>query len=60
MIRNTIRADTYAAQASAATLENMRLSAQAELAVDYYELRGQDQMIQLFTNTVKAYRDSLD
>ena len=28
--------------------------------MDYYELRGQDQMIQLFTNTVKAYRDSLD
>jgi NodT family efflux transporter outer membrane factor (OMF) lipoprotein len=59
-VRNTVRADTYAAQASAATLENMRLSAQADLAADYYELRAQDQMIQLFADTVKAYRNSLD
>ena len=60
MVRNTVRADVYAAQASAATLENMRLSAQAELAVDYYALRGQDQLLELFTNTVRAYRGSLD
>jgi NodT family efflux transporter outer membrane factor (OMF) lipoprotein len=59
-VRNTVRADVYAAQASAATLENMELSAQADLAVDYYELRGQDEMIQLFNETVKAYRDSVD
>ena len=59
-VRNTVRADVYAAQASAATLENMKLTAQAELAVDYYELRGQDEMIQLFNETVKAYRESVD
>jgi NodT family efflux transporter outer membrane factor (OMF) lipoprotein len=59
-VRNTVKSDVYAAQASAATLENMKLTAQAELAVDYYELRGQDELIQLFNDTVKAYRDSLD
>ena len=41
-------------------LENMKLTAQADLAVDYYQLRGQDQLIQLFNDTVKAYRDTLD
>jgi NodT family efflux transporter outer membrane factor (OMF) lipoprotein len=60
MVRNTVRADAYAAQADAAILENLKLTAQAELAVDYYELRSQDQMIQLFDDTVKAYRKSLD
>jgi NodT family efflux transporter outer membrane factor (OMF) lipoprotein len=60
MVRNTVRADAYAAQASAALFENMKLTAQADLAVDYYELRGQDELIQLFNDTVKAYRDSLD
>jgi NodT family efflux transporter outer membrane factor (OMF) lipoprotein len=59
-VRNTVRANAYAAQASAAILENMKLTAQADLAVDYYELRGQDEMIQLFKDTVKAYKDSLD
>ncbi len=59
-VRNTVRADVYAAQASAAILENMKLIAQAELAADYYELRGQDEMIQLFDETVKAYRESVD
>jgi NodT family efflux transporter outer membrane factor (OMF) lipoprotein len=59
-VRNTVRANAYAAQASAATLENMKLTAQAELAVDYYQLRGQDELVQLFNDTVKAYRDSFD
>lgn len=60
LVRNTVKADASAAQASAATLENVRLSAQAELAVDFYELRGQDQLIKLYNDTVKAYRDTLD
>jgi NodT family efflux transporter outer membrane factor (OMF) lipoprotein len=59
-IRNTFAASTYAAQASAAQLENMRLTLQAELAVDFYELRGQDELIDLYTRTIKSYKDSLD
>ena len=41
-IRNTVDANVLAAQASAADLENVRLTMQAEVAVDYFELRAQD------------------
>jgi NodT family efflux transporter outer membrane factor (OMF) lipoprotein len=58
-VRNTVRSNAAAAQASAADLENTRLTAQAELAVDYYELRAQDSMQQLLDATVAAYRQSL-
>jgi NodT family efflux transporter outer membrane factor (OMF) lipoprotein len=59
-IRNTVKAEVYNAQASAATLENLRLTAQADLAVDYYELRGQDELKKVFDDTVVAYQKSLD
>jgi NodT family efflux transporter outer membrane factor (OMF) lipoprotein len=59
-VRNSVRANVYAAQASAADLENVRLSEQAELAVDYYELRAQDSLKQILDSTVVAYQDTLD
>jgi NodT family efflux transporter outer membrane factor (OMF) lipoprotein len=59
-VRNTVRANVYAAQASAADLENVLLSEQAELAVDYYELRAQDSLKQLLDSTVVAYQETLD
>ncbi|HEV3059798.1 MAG TPA: efflux transporter outer membrane subunit [Vicinamibacterales bacterium] len=59
-VSNTVKANAYSAQASAADLENVRLTLQAELAVDYFELRAQDTLKQLFDETVAAYRDSLD
>jgi NodT family efflux transporter outer membrane factor (OMF) lipoprotein len=59
-VRNTVRADVANAQVSAADLENVRLTAQAELAVDYYELRGQDALKQLLDSTVVAFQQSLD
>jgi len=59
-IRNTVKANTFAAQASAADLENVRLSAQAELAADYYELRAQDAMKRILDSTVGAYREALE
>jgi NodT family efflux transporter outer membrane factor (OMF) lipoprotein len=59
-VRNTVKGNVAAAQASAADLENTRLTAQAELAVDYYELRTQDKLQQLLDNTVVAYQQALD
>ncbi len=59
-VRNLVNANTFAAQATAADLQNVRLTAQSELAVDYFELRTQDALKQLFDATVSAYQDSLD
>ena len=59
-IRNNFLQNAAAAQASAADLENVRLTAQAELAVNYFEIRAQDALKRLFDETVAAYRDSLE
>jgi NodT family efflux transporter outer membrane factor (OMF) lipoprotein len=59
-VRNTVRAQASAAQASAADLENARLTANAEVAVDYFQLRGQDDLKQLLDSTVIAYQESLN
>jgi NodT family efflux transporter outer membrane factor (OMF) lipoprotein len=59
-VRNTVRAASANAQATAADLENTRLTAQAELAVDYFQLRGQDALKELLDATVKAYAESLN
>jgi NodT family efflux transporter outer membrane factor (OMF) lipoprotein len=59
-IRSNVRANIYAAQASAADLENVRLSIQGELAADYFELRAQDSLKELFDATVSAYQDALN
>lgn len=59
-VRNTVRANAAAAQADEADLENVRLTAHAEVAVDYYELRGQDELKQLLDSTVVAYQESLN
>ena len=58
-VRNQVRANVANAQASAADLENTRLTAQAELAADYFQLRGQDALKQLLDATVVAYAQSL-
>ena len=47
-IRNTVRQARYAAQVSAADLENERLTEQAALAEFFFEIRGQDQLQKLF------------
>jgi NodT family efflux transporter outer membrane factor (OMF) lipoprotein len=59
-IRNTVKGNSFEAQATAADLENTRLTAQAELAVDFFQLRSQDALKQLFNDTVRAYQDTLD
>jgi NodT family efflux transporter outer membrane factor (OMF) lipoprotein len=59
-IRNTFLQNAAAAQASAADMENVRLTGQAEVAVNYFEIRAQDSLKQLFDETVAAYQDSLE
>ena len=58
-VRNTVRGNVAGAQASAADLENTKLTIQAELAVDYFQLEGQDSLIKLLDATVAAYQESL-
>ncbi|HXD33750.1 MAG TPA: efflux transporter outer membrane subunit [Pyrinomonadaceae bacterium] len=59
-IRNTVSASASEAQATAADLENVRLSVEAELAFDYYEVRSLDEQKQLLNETVAAYQQGLD
>ena len=59
-VRNTVRASSLEAQASAGDLQNTRLTAQAELASDFFQLRSQDSLIRLYRDTVQAYRDTLN
>jgi NodT family efflux transporter outer membrane factor (OMF) lipoprotein len=58
--RNTVREYANAAQVSAADLDNERLTEQANLAVYYFELRGQDSLEDLYKQTVDADRKSLE
>jgi NodT family efflux transporter outer membrane factor (OMF) lipoprotein len=59
-VRNTVREYQYAAQVSAADLENERLTEQADLAEYFFELRGQDALQDLYNRTVEADKQSLD
>jgi NodT family efflux transporter outer membrane factor (OMF) lipoprotein len=58
-VRNTVRSNAYSAQASAANLENVRLTVHAEVASDYFQLRSQDALKELLDSTVEAYQESL-
>jgi len=58
-IRNTVKANSLEAQATLADLENVRLTVQAEVAVDYFQLRVLDAQKQLLDATVLAYQEAL-
>ena len=58
-IRRQIEAQQAAAQVSAADLANATLSAQATLAVDYFDLRAEDSLVDLLQQTIAAYRRAL-
>jgi NodT family efflux transporter outer membrane factor (OMF) lipoprotein len=59
-VRNTVRQARYAAQVSAADLENERLTEQASLAEFYFQLRGQDALQDLYNKTIDAQKKSVD
>jgi NodT family efflux transporter outer membrane factor (OMF) lipoprotein len=58
-VRRQIESSVSSAQVSAADLANAKLSAQATLAADYFDLRAEDSLAQLLTETVAAYRRAL-
>ncbi len=59
-VRRTVESSRAAAEASAADLENVRLTMESELAQDYYQLRALDAQKRLLDETVAAYGKSLD
>lgn len=58
-LQRTERAETAQAQSAAAELENARLSAQATLVQNYFQLRTLDATQQLLDDTVQAYQQAL-
>lgn len=59
-LRRTVEENQASAQASAAELANITLSAQSELAQDYFQLRIMDQQIDLYRQSVEAYQRYLN
>ncbi len=58
-VRRTVEASRSEAQASAADVANVSLSLHAELAMDYFQLRGLDAQKDLLDSTVVAYEKAL-
>jgi len=59
-IRNTVAVNADNAQASAGDLANARLSIQAQLAEDYFQIRAADQERRVLDAAVEAYRRNLE
>jgi NodT family efflux transporter outer membrane factor (OMF) lipoprotein len=58
-VRRGVAAAREEAQATAADYETAKLSLEADLALDYFELRSADAQKQLLDDTVKAYTDNV-
>jgi NodT family efflux transporter outer membrane factor (OMF) lipoprotein len=58
-VRRQIESNTSATQASAADLANAKLSAQATLAIAYFNLRAADSLRDLLERTVVFYKESV-
>ena len=58
-VRNTIKANVALTEASSAEIEFTRLSTTAELAFDYFDLRGLDEQQRLLQASVTSYQEAL-
>jgi len=58
-IRRSVEANVASAQASAADLESVRLTMHAELAADYFELRGLDAQKAILDSNAASYEKAL-
>jgi NodT family efflux transporter outer membrane factor (OMF) lipoprotein len=59
-VRRQVESNIGSAQASAGTLQALRLSTQATLAQDYFQMRALDAQKKLLDETVESYRKSLE
>lgn len=59
-LRNATRVEIYRAEERAADYGLARLSLQAEIAANYFTLRGFDAQIAIYTHSIKLYEQSLD
>jgi NodT family efflux transporter outer membrane factor (OMF) lipoprotein len=59
-LHRQLESNVAGAQASAGDLANAKLSAQATLATDYFDLRAEDALANLLRETAAAYRRALD
>jgi NodT family efflux transporter outer membrane factor (OMF) lipoprotein len=59
-VHNQVRQAQFAAQVSAADLENERLTEQAALAEFFFQLRGQDSLQDVYNKTIEADKISLN
>ncbi len=60
VVRRQVESNIGGAQASAATLQALRLSTRATLAQDYFQMRALDAQRKLLDETVESYRKSLE
>ncbi len=58
-IRRLVESDVARAQVSAADVAAARLSAQAALAQDYFQLRAADEQRRLYADSIQAFQTSL-
>lgn len=58
-LRNATRMETYRAEERAADYGLARLSLQAELAANYFTLRGYDAQIAIYARSIDLYKQSL-
>jgi NodT family efflux transporter outer membrane factor (OMF) lipoprotein len=59
-VRNLISEQQYNAQVNAADLENVKLTEQATLALTFFEIRGQDALQAILSQTVSDDQKALD